>query len=108
MMLLRWVEMKSGLVIEEYMDLETHLNLITDFTGSSPRMFSTMSYGIWLIFLCRRIGGSLISDILEIIEVQIRQSETLNASFWGIWGLRKKMELIINATEFYYFLLFTF
>ena len=35
--------MKSGLAIEEYKDLETHLNLITDFTGSCPRMFSTTS-----------------------------------------------------------------
>ena len=57
--------MKSGLVIEEYKDLETHLNLITDFTGSFPMMSSTMSYGIWLIFLCRRTSGSLISDILD-------------------------------------------
>ena len=34
--------MKSGLVIEESKVLETHLNLITDFTSSLLRMLSTM------------------------------------------------------------------
>ena len=49
-------------MIEESQDLQTHLNLATDFTGNLPRMFSTMSYGRWL-FLGRRISGSLIWDI---------------------------------------------
>ena len=46
------------MVIEESEDLETHLNLITDFTGSLPKMLSTTSSGMihW------RIGGFIVWD----------------------------------------------
>ena len=56
-------------MIEESQDLETHLNLITDFTGSLVRiLLSTMSCGRWF-FLCRRTtGGSLISDTFRHID----------------------------------------
>ena len=58
------------------MDLDTHLNLITDFTGSLSMMFSTMSYGRGL-FLRRRIGGSLIFREKErgtrLIQIQIEE-----------------------------------
>ena len=37
--------MKLELVIWEYQDLETHLNLRRDFTGSPRRMSKTMSSG---------------------------------------------------------------
>ena len=62
-MILRWVEKKLGLVIEEFLGLQTNLNLRTDLIGSLAKMLSTMSSGRWL-FLCRRIGGSLAWDIL--------------------------------------------
>ena len=43
-------------MVEEFQDLQTRLNLKTDFTGSFARMLSTMSCGRWL-FLRQRIGG---------------------------------------------------
>ena len=64
------------------MDLETHLNLITDFTGTLSMIFSTMSYGRWL-FLRRRIGGSLIWDIFrdkergKVLKTQIEEYSKL-------------------------------
>jgi hypothetical protein len=39
------VVMKMGLVIVELQDLETHLNLIKDLTGSLVRMSNTTSSG---------------------------------------------------------------
>jgi hypothetical protein len=39
------VLMKSGLVMMEFQGLETHLNLINDFTGSRVRMSDTTSSG---------------------------------------------------------------
>jgi hypothetical protein len=66
--------MKLGQVIEEYQDLQTHLNLITDLTGSLVKMLSTMSYGTWL-FLRRSNGGgccpaSLIWDMFLRKEIK--------------------------------------
>jgi len=58
--------MKYGLVVEESKDLETHLNLITDFTGTLPMMLNKiMSFGRWFlpskgIGCCGRI---LVGDI---------------------------------------------
>jgi hypothetical protein len=37
------VVMKSGLLIMEFQDLETHLNQTKDFTGSRVRMSNTTS-----------------------------------------------------------------
>ena len=54
LLLLRWVEMKLGVVIEESQVLQTHLNLRSDLTGSLDKMFSTMSSGRWF-FHSRRI-----------------------------------------------------
>ena len=42
-------------MIEESQDLETHLNLITDFTGSLPKMLSTTCLGC-------SIGESVVSS----------------------------------------------
>ena len=42
---LKCVVMKLGLVMMEFQDLETHLNLIKDFTGSRVRMSNTTSSG---------------------------------------------------------------
>ena len=53
--------MKLGLVMEEFQDLRTHLNLWTDLTGRFARLFSTKSCGRWFL----RIGGSLIEDIFQ-------------------------------------------
>ena len=53
--------MKLGLVMEEFQDLRTHLNLRTDFTGRFARIYSTKSCGRWFW----RIGGSLIEDIFQ-------------------------------------------
>lgn len=51
-------------VIEESQVLDTHLNLMTDLTGSFAKMFSKMSSEIWF-FLFRMIGGSLVRDIFS-------------------------------------------
>lgn len=53
--------MKFGLVMEEFQDLRTHLNLRTDLTGRFARIFSTKSCGRWF----RRISGSIIEDIFQ-------------------------------------------
>jgi hypothetical protein len=42
---LRWVAMKWGLEMREHHVLETHLNLITDFTGSRDRISAITSFG---------------------------------------------------------------
>ena len=57
----RWLVMKLGLVMEEFQDLWTHLNLRTDLTGRFARLISTKSCGRWFL----RIGGSLIEDIFQ-------------------------------------------
>ena len=44
-LLLRWVEIKLVLVMDEYQDLQTHLNLISDLTGNLSKMLCTMSSG---------------------------------------------------------------
>ena len=51
--------MKMGLAIEEYQDLETHLNLSKDLTGTRVRMSETMSSG-----RCRdnQIGFSMMRE----------------------------------------------
>ena len=79
------------MVIEESQDLQTHLNLATDFTGNLPRMFSTMSYGRWL-FLRRRISGSLIWDIF--FSTRERERERVKDTKQGILKLeyQSKME----------------
>ena len=64
------------------MDLDTHLNLITDFTGSLSMMFSTMSYGRGL-FLRRRIGGSLIFREKERGKVLKTQIEEYSSKHFG-------------------------
>ena len=64
------------------MDLDTHLNLITDFTDSLSMMFSTMSYGRGL-FLRRRIGGSLIFREKERGKVLKTQIEEYSKHFGG-------------------------
>ena len=53
--------MKLRLVMEEFQDLRTHLNLSTDLTGRFARIFSTKSCGRWFL----RTGGSLIEDIFQ-------------------------------------------
>jgi len=42
---LRWVAMKWGLEMREHHVLETHLNLMTDFTGSRERISTITSFG---------------------------------------------------------------
>jgi hypothetical protein len=42
---LRWVAMKWGLEMREHHVLKTHLNLITDFTGSRDRISVITSFG---------------------------------------------------------------
>ena len=64
--------MKLGLVMEEFQDLRTHLNLNTDLTGRFARIFSTKSCGRWF----RRISGSIIEDIFQRKE---REKERANS-----------------------------
>jgi hypothetical protein len=42
---LRWVAMKWGLEMREHHVLKTHLNLMTDFTGSRERISAITSFG---------------------------------------------------------------
>ena len=52
-------------MIEEFQGLQTHLNLMTDLTGSLVRMLSTMSSGMSFFLRRRRIGGSVVCDIFQ-------------------------------------------
>ena len=85
-LLLRWVDMKFGVVIEESQVLTTHLNLMTDLIGILAKMFSTMSSGIWF-FNFRRIWGcrqsSLVCDIFD-------EEETRRQWNWKSKGLTLK------------------
>ena len=68
--------MKYGVVIEDYQDLYTHMNLITDFTGSFAKMFSAISYGIWL-FLRWRIGGCGHSSLIWDTRIRYRSAANI-------------------------------
>ena len=57
------MDTKLLVMIEESQVLDTHLNLMTDLTGSFAKMFNKMSSGIWFFFW--RIGGSLVWDIFS-------------------------------------------
>ena len=86
-------------MIEESQDLETHLNLITDFTRGLVRiLLSTMSCGRWF-FLCRRTtGGSLISDTFRHID-GMRSEKIMRHSFlYLVKGSVKEMELIMRQS----------
>jgi hypothetical protein len=43
---LRWVAIKWGLAIREHQVLETHLNLMSDFTGSAERISDNLVWEI--------------------------------------------------------------
>lgn len=43
--MIRCVEMKQGPVIKGYQDLQTHLNLKSDFTGGLKKISNTTSSG---------------------------------------------------------------
>ena len=65
--------MKLGLVMEEFQDLRTHLNLNTDLTGRFAGIFSTKSCGRWF----RRISGSIIEDIFQRKERERANSRSV-------------------------------
>ena len=63
--------MKLGLAMEEYQGLQTHLNLMSDFTGSLAKMSNTVSSGRSSFVLRRRIAPRS----WDIIQLK-RQRET--------------------------------
>ena len=86
---LRWLEMKLGLLMEEFQDLRTHLNLNTDLTGRFARIFSTKSCGRWFL----RIGGSLIEDIFQRKDRETEGADSRsvccsdpNSVLGGVWS----------------------
>ena len=103
LMILRWVEMKLELVIEESQSLEMHLNLIRDLTGSVAKMFSTTSCGRWF-FLCRRIKGWGPGSIFRQWEISVVRRKRVikystNLLGWVCWA---------SAYWFFFFFFFFF
>ena len=71
---LKCLVMKVGSVMMESQDLEMHLNLVKDFTGSWPRMSSTTSF--WT-------RSPIVVAVWDI---------TKGPRFWGFRGLECKMK----------------
>ena len=85
--------MKSGLVIEESKVLETHLNLVTDFTGSLLRMLSTENR--WFSHLghliVRRHSARNTFNFGGTRLLRYRSDDLLNASVFGVCTDRKSV-----------------